>query len=76
MYKDAEEFTSTFEAVSGYFGAHGRDLPEEELRMWLDGSMWQTELSRRAATRMDVEDIEQSSTVNPRNETAKDTSMK
>jgi len=59
IYKNAEEFTSTFEAVAGYFGAHGRDMPAEELKMWLDGSMWKTELSRRAATRMDAENVEQ-----------------
>mmetsp|Transcript_35475 Transcript_35475/g.75753 ORF Transcript_35475/g.75753 Transcript_35475/m.75753 type:complete len:390 (+) Transcript_35475:200-1369(+) len=59
VFKDAEEFTSTFEAVVGHFGAHGYDLPDEELSMWLDGSMWQTELSRRAATRLAAEDIAQ-----------------
>lgn len=59
IYKDSEEFTSTFEAVAGQFGATGKDLPEKELEMWLDGSMWQTELSRRAATRMEAEDIKE-----------------
>lgn len=59
VFKDAEEFTSTFEAVAGHFGAHGCDMPDEELHMWLDGSMWQTELSRRAATRLAAEDIDQ-----------------
>lgn len=59
VYKDAEEFTATFEAVAGYFGAHGTDMPRQELDLWLDGSMWQTELSRRASTRMAAEDIEQ-----------------
>jgi hypothetical protein len=59
LYKDSEEFTSTFEAVAGHFGAYGKDLPERELDMWLDGSMWQTELSRRAAMRMEAEDIKQ-----------------
>jgi len=49
MYKNAEEFATTFEAVSGTFGATGKDLPEQELQMWLDGTMWQTELARRAA---------------------------
>lgn len=49
MYKDAEEFATTFEAVSGTFGATGKDLPEQELQMWLDGTMWQTELARRAS---------------------------
>ncbi|KAL7536373.1 hypothetical protein ACHAXR_010632 [Thalassiosira sp. AJA248-18] len=58
VFKEAEEFTSTFEAVAGHWGAHGKDLPDEELKMWLDGSMWQTELSRRASTRMAAEDIE------------------
>lgn len=48
-YGSAEEFASTFEAVVGFFGATGTDLPEEELGMWLNGSMWETELSRRNA---------------------------
>mmetsp|Transcript_6378 Transcript_6378/g.10097 ORF Transcript_6378/g.10097 Transcript_6378/m.10097 type:complete len:260 (+) Transcript_6378:182-961(+) len=59
VFKEAEEFTSTFEAVAGHFGAHGCDMPHEELNMWLDGSMWQTELSRRAATRLAAENIDQ-----------------
>lgn len=59
VFKEAEEFTSTFGAVAGYFGAHGNDMPEEELNMWIDGSMWQTELSRREATILAAEDIEQ-----------------
>ncbi|KAL9190751.1 hypothetical protein ACHAXT_000457 [Thalassiosira profunda] len=58
-YKDAEEFTTTFETVAGHFGAHGEDLPESELKMWLNGSMWETELSRREATRMAAEDVEE-----------------
>lgn len=53
VYKDVEEFTSTFEAVVGHFGAHGSDLPKEELGMWLDGSLWQTEMSRRASTKLE-----------------------
>ncbi|KAL3767136.1 hypothetical protein ACHAW5_003155 [Stephanodiscus triporus] len=52
IFEDAKEFSSTFEAVAGHFGAHGKDMPEEELRMWLDGSMWKTELARQAATRI------------------------
>ena len=60
IFKDAKEFSSTFEAVAGHFGAHGKDMPEEELRMWLDGSMWKTELARQAATRMpSAEDADQ-----------------
>ena len=58
VYKDADEFSSTFSTVAGHFGANGKDLSKEELGMWLDGSMWQTELSRRAATRLRVEDID------------------
>jgi len=34
-FKDAEEFSSTFEAVVGHFGAHGYDMPDEELNIWL-----------------------------------------
>ncbi|EJK74448.1 hypothetical protein THAOC_03870, partial [Thalassiosira oceanica] len=62
MYKDAEEFATTFEAVSGTFGATGRDLPKQELQMWLDGTMWQTELARRASvetTKQNQEDQRQ-----------------
>mmetsp|Transcript_37715 Transcript_37715/g.77134 ORF Transcript_37715/g.77134 Transcript_37715/m.77134 type:complete len:398 (+) Transcript_37715:116-1309(+) len=57
VYKDAEEFSSTFSAVVGHFGAHGTDLDDTELQLWLDGTMWETELSRRAATRMTAEDV-------------------
>eukprot|EP00581_Thalassiosira_minuscula_P012485 CAMPEP_0183728520 /NCGR_PEP_ID=MMETSP0737-20130205/28258_1 /TAXON_ID=385413 /ORGANISM="Thalassiosira miniscula, Strain CCMP1093" /LENGTH=380 /DNA_ID=CAMNT_0025960485 /DNA_START=107 /DNA_END=1249 /DNA_ORIENTATION=+ len=59
IFKDSEEFSSTFEAVAGYFGAHGCDMPKEELNMWLDGSMWKTEQSRRTAARLEAEDIPQ-----------------
>lgn len=62
MYKDSEEFATTFEAVSGTFGATGRDLPKQELQMWLDGTMWQTELARRASvetTKQNQEDQRQ-----------------
>ncbi|EED94985.1 predicted protein [Thalassiosira pseudonana CCMP1335] len=59
VYKEADEFAATFEAVVGHFGAHGKDMQEEELQMWLDGTMWETELSRRAANRMEVEDVKE-----------------
>ena len=58
VYNDAEEFISTFSAVVGHFGAHGKDLDETELQLWMDGSMWETELSRRSATRMIAEDAD------------------
>ncbi|KAL7461782.1 hypothetical protein ACHAXS_002189 [Conticribra weissflogii] len=58
VYGSAEEFTTTFEAVVGEFGAHGKDLPEDELEMWLNGSMWQTELKRRESLWLDSEDVE------------------
>merc|ERR1719253_136112 len=35
IFNNADEFIETFEAVVGYFGAHGVDLPEQELNMWL-----------------------------------------
>ena len=63
VYSSNEEFTATFDAVAGHFGAFGKDLPEEELKMWLDGSMWQTELSRRNANRLDAEDVAQESSI-------------
>lgn len=55
VFSDPEEFAKTFEIVVGYFGAHGKDIQENELEMWLDGTMWQTELSRRAAARIENE---------------------
>lgn len=58
IYKSSEEFTETFNAVVGHFGAHGRDLDADDLKLWLDGSFWQTEISRRAGTRMIAEDID------------------
>jgi hypothetical protein len=50
IFKDADEFATTFDAVVGHFGAKGEDMPKEELQMWLDGSMWKTEQVRRAAS--------------------------
>jgi 1-acyl-sn-glycerol-3-phosphate acyltransferase len=79
VFKDAEEFSSTFGAVVGYFGAHGKDMPEEELNMWLDGSKWESELARRAATRnASIEDADQEETrkENSTDRSAKTQSMK
>jgi len=39
-YGSADEFAETFKKVAGQFGATGKDLPERELEMWLDGSRW------------------------------------
>lgn len=35
FFNNSDEFIETFDAVVGYFGAHGVDLPEQELNMWL-----------------------------------------
>lgn len=58
MFSDAEEFKSTFEAVAGYFGAHGKDMHRDELQMWLNGTMWQKELARRSATTAPADNAE------------------
>lgn len=58
LYSDSEEFAATFDEVVGYFGAHGEDMPEKKLEMWLDGTMWLTELSRRAANKVESENTE------------------
>jgi len=58
LYQDAEDFTSTFSAVVGHFGANGEDLDADELKLWLDGTIWETEMKRREATRMMTEDID------------------
>jgi 1-acyl-sn-glycerol-3-phosphate acyltransferase len=56
-FRSTDEFTATFEAVVGYFGANGKDLTDKYLKLWLDGSMWETELSRRAAANVNAEKI-------------------
>ena len=37
-FDSSDHFVETFAAVVGHFGATGSDLPEEELRSWLDRS--------------------------------------
>ena len=39
-YKSGDEFLATFNAIVGEFGTEGKDLEEEELKQWLDGSKW------------------------------------
>jgi 1-acyl-sn-glycerol-3-phosphate acyltransferase len=40
-YATSHEFLETFQAVVGYFGAKGRDMPEPELQRWLEGTEYQ-----------------------------------
>lgn len=39
-YKSGDEFLATFNAIVGEFGTEGKDLEEDELKQWLDGSKW------------------------------------
>lgn len=39
-YHSPEEFLATFQAVVGQFATTGKDLPDDELRAWLDGIKW------------------------------------
>jgi len=39
-YKSSEEFLATFNAVVGEFSKSGKDLPDDVLQRWLDGSKW------------------------------------
>ena len=39
-YESPEEFLATFQAVVGSFATTGRDLDDQELQAWLDGSKW------------------------------------
>eukprot|EP00591_Stephanopyxis_turris_P006990 CAMPEP_0195522852 /NCGR_PEP_ID=MMETSP0794_2-20130614/21413_1 /TAXON_ID=515487 /ORGANISM="Stephanopyxis turris, Strain CCMP 815" /LENGTH=402 /DNA_ID=CAMNT_0040652705 /DNA_START=113 /DNA_END=1321 /DNA_ORIENTATION=+ len=48
IFKSSDEFAETFSTVVGHFGAKGEDLPEEELRQWLDGSKWESMEKNRA----------------------------
>eukprot|EP00934_Nitzschia_sp_Nitz4_P006928 Nitzschia sp. Nitz4//scaffold55_size114948//1916//3196//NITZ4_003877-RA/size114948-snap-gene-0.139-mRNA-1//1//CDS//3329554458//6918//frame0 len=42
-YSSSAEFLATFQAVVGEFGTTGKDLDEEELTSWLNGTMWNSE---------------------------------
>jgi 1-acyl-sn-glycerol-3-phosphate acyltransferase len=35
-FESADEFVETFNAILGYFGSKGEDLPEKELQWWLN----------------------------------------
>ena len=39
-YKSGDEFLATFNAIVGEFGTEGKDLEEDDLQQWLDGSKW------------------------------------
>ena len=43
-YGSADEFLATFEAVVGKFATTGKDLDDEELNTWLDGSKWEDKM--------------------------------
>ena len=45
-YSSAEEFLATFEAVVGKFATTGKDLNDDELNDWLDGSKWEDEMKK------------------------------
>jgi 1-acyl-sn-glycerol-3-phosphate acyltransferase len=39
-YTSGDEFLAAFHAVVGEFASTGKDLPEQEVKAWLDGSKW------------------------------------
>lgn len=45
-YSSAEEFLETFEAVVGEFATTGKDLNDDELNAWLDGSKWEEQIKK------------------------------
>ena len=47
-YSSPEEFVQTFTKVVGEFGTYGRNLPDDELNAWLDGSHWKAMQQRKA----------------------------
>jgi len=47
-YGSSEEFLGTFEAVVGKFATTGKDLDDDELNAWLDGSKWEDEMMNTA----------------------------
>jgi hypothetical protein len=49
-YHSPEEFLATFKAVVGEFATTGKDLPDDELRAWLDGTKWKNIQEEKATT--------------------------
>lgn len=43
-FGSSDEFLATFEAVVGKFATTGKDLDDDELNAWLDGSKWEEEM--------------------------------
>lgn len=41
-YDSPDEFLATFQAVVGEFATTGKDLDDDELKAWLDGTKWKT----------------------------------
>ena len=39
-FESAKEFMATFDKVVGEYATHGRDLPDDELEAWTNGSAW------------------------------------
>jgi len=44
MFGSADEFLATFEAVVGKFATTGKDVDDDELNAWLDGSKWELKM--------------------------------
>ena len=40
-YESGDEFLTTFKAVVGQFATNGYDLPEADLKSWLNGGKWE-----------------------------------
>ena len=55
VFESGDEFVETFTDVVGHFGSTGRDLPEENLAGWLDGTMWENIKERKAASDAEAE---------------------
>jgi 1-acyl-sn-glycerol-3-phosphate acyltransferase len=45
-FESANEFTATFRKVVGEYATYGRDLPNDELEAWTDGSAWKQHKSQ------------------------------
>lgn len=52
----AAEFLATFEAVVGKFATTGKDLDDDELHAWIDGSKWETDKKNEISRRTTEED--------------------
>ncbi|KAG7361785.1 acyltransferase [Nitzschia inconspicua] len=57
-YDSSDEFLATFQAVVGEFATTGKDLDDDDLRAWLDGSKWRSLKEENSEGKQPAEGVE------------------